>query len=86
MSDDLGTMPIPELVAGLRKQANTSFDKGGMIEGLVLNVLANRLEAQHTENKRWEKLCASMLIHVEPGAGKRRAENYEAEYDDLVHE
>ncbi len=86
MSDDLGTMPIPELVAGLRKQATGSFDKGGMIEGLVLNVLANRLEEQHTESKRWKELCASMLIHVEPGAGRRRAENYEAEYNDLVHE
>lgn len=83
---DLETMPMPELVAGLRKQANSSFDKGGMVQGLVLNVLAKRLEAQHNENIRWKELCAAMLIHVEPGAGPRRAENYEAEYNDLIHE
>lgn len=82
----MGTMPIPELVKGMREKATESFNKGGMIDGLVMNVLANRLEEQHTENKRWKELCASMLIHVEPGAGPRRAENYEAEYNDLVHE
>lgn len=85
-SDDMGTMPIPELVEGMRENARKAFDKGGMIDGLVLNVLANRLEAQHTENGRWKALCASMLVHIEPGAGQRRAENYEAEYNDLVDE
>jgi len=86
MSDDMGTMPIPDLIEGLREKAKGAFNKGGMIDGLVMNVLANRLEEQHTESKRWKELCASMLIHVEPGAGRRRAENYEAEYNDLVHE
>ncbi|KKK70365.1 hypothetical protein LCGC14_2924730 [marine sediment metagenome] len=39
---------------------------------------------QSCEGERWKDLCASMLIHVEPGAGRRRAESYEAEYNALV--
>ena len=36
------------------------------------------------ENKRWQELCSSMLIHIQPGAGLRRATIYEAEYNDLI--
>ena len=50
MSDDMGTMPIPELIEGLREKAKVAFDKGGMVDGLVMNVLANRLEEQFDEN------------------------------------
>ena len=45
---------------------------------------ADSLEKLLTESGRWKELCGSMLLHVEPGAGRRRAESYEAEYNDLV--
>lgn len=50
MNDDMGTMPIPELIEGMREKAKDAFNKGGMVDGLVLNVLANRLQEQLNEN------------------------------------
>ena len=46
MSDDMGTMPVRDLIEGLREKAKVAFNKGGMIDGLVMNVLANRLEQE----------------------------------------
>ena len=49
-----------------------------------INSLAADNVRLSSEGNRWKELCASMLIHVEPGAGRRRAESYEAEYNALV--
>lgn len=46
MNDDMATMPVRELIEGLREKAKGAFDKGGMIDGLVMNVLALRLEQE----------------------------------------
>ena len=48
MSDDMGTMPVRELITGMREKAQTAFKKGGMVDGMVLNVLAKRLEEEAT--------------------------------------
>lgn len=62
-NDDMGTMPIPELVEGMREKAKVAFNKGGMVDGLVLNVLANRLEAQHTDNKDLRERIQYLVDH-----------------------
>ena len=49
-----------------------------------LNIYYDQIKRLSSECQRWKDLCASMLIHVEPGAGRRRAESYEAEYNALV--
>jgi hypothetical protein len=46
MSDDMGTMPVRDLIEGMREKAKDAFNKGGMVDGMVLNVLANRLEQE----------------------------------------
>lgn len=46
----MGTMPIQELIAGLREKAKEAIDNGGVINGMVFNVLAMRLEKQFDEN------------------------------------
>jgi len=51
-----------------------------------LRIYYDQIKSQSCEGKRWKELCASMLIHVEPGTGRRRAESYESEYNALVSE
>lgn len=46
MNDDMGTMPVRDLIEGMREKAKDAFNKGGMVDGLVLNVLSNRLEQE----------------------------------------
>jgi len=47
MSDeDMGTMPVRDLIEGMREKAKSAFNKGGMVDGMVLNVLASRLEQE----------------------------------------
>ena len=46
MSDDMATMPVRDLIEGLREKAKGAFNKGGMIDGLVMTVLATRLEQE----------------------------------------
>ena len=46
MSDDMATMPVRDLIEGLREKATGAFNKGGMIDGLVMTVLATRLEQE----------------------------------------
>jgi len=47
---DMATMPILELIGGLREKAKEAIDNGGVINGMVFNVLAMRLEKQFDEN------------------------------------
>ena len=47
---DMATMPILELIGGLREKAKEAIDSGGVINGMVFNVLAMRLEKQFDEN------------------------------------
>jgi len=46
VSDDMATMPVRDLIEGMREKAKDAFNKGGMVDGLVLNVLSNRLEQE----------------------------------------
>jgi len=46
VNDDMGTMPVRDLIEGMREKAKDAFNKGGMVDGLVLNVLSNRLEQE----------------------------------------
>lgn len=46
MSDDMATMPIRDLIEGLREKAKSTADMGGFISSLVFNVLALRLEQE----------------------------------------
>ncbi len=89
MSDDMGTMPIPELVAGLRKQATNAFNKDGIIQGLVLNVLANRLQEQHTENERLKEAIRSAINRCGYAGNPEYVQDVlekALESNDLVHE
>ncbi len=61
MSDDMGTMPIPELIEGMREKAKAAFNKGGMVDGLVMNVLANRLQEQLAENTELRGLVVQAI-------------------------
>ena len=74
-----------DLIELLRAKANLmpNTEPGAKV---ALNMAADALESESCESGRWKELCASMLIHVEPGAGRRRAESYEVEYNDLVSE
>jgi len=45
-SDDMATMPVRDLIAGLRERAQDAFKANGMIDGMVMNVLALRLEQE----------------------------------------
>lgn len=51
----MGTMPVRDLIEGLREKAKVAFNKGGMIDGLVMNVLANRLEQEANWSDRLQK-------------------------------
>jgi len=45
-SDDMATMPVRDLIAGLRERARDAFAANGMIDGMVMNVLAKRMEEE----------------------------------------
>ncbi len=53
-------------------------------KGILPSEIVSKVRSLLAEGRRWKELCASMLIHVEPGAGQRRADSYEDEYNDLV--
>ena len=55
MSDDMATMPVRDLIEGMREKAGKAFNKGGMVDGLVLNVLALRLEQEANWSDRLQK-------------------------------
>ena len=57
MSDDMATMPVRDLIEGMRDKAKDAFNKGGMVDGLVLNVLARRLE----QEANWSDLLQRFL-------------------------
>jgi hypothetical protein len=62
MSDeDMGTMPVRDLITGLREKAQTAFKKGGMVDGMVMNVLALRLEQ---EANRVDQLSEFLDLNV----------------------
>lgn len=62
MSDeDMGTMPVRDLIEGMREKAQTAFKKGGMVDGMVLNVLATRLEE---ETNRVDQLSEFLDLNV----------------------
>lgn len=50
MNDDMATMPIPELIKGIRAQLTDSKSEVSILIILVLNVLMNRMETLYTEN------------------------------------
>ncbi len=58
---DMGTMPIPELIEEMRKHAKEALDSDRFINGMVINVLANRLEKQHTENDELRGLVVQAI-------------------------
>lgn len=43
---DMATMPIRELIGGLREKAANAADDNNILNALVFNVLANRLEQE----------------------------------------
>ena len=45
-SDDMATMPVRDLIEGLRERARDAFAANGMIDGMVMNVLAKRMEEE----------------------------------------
>jgi len=48
---DMATMPILELIGGLREKAKSAIDNDNdVLKGMVFNVLAMRLEKQLDEN------------------------------------
>ena len=53
-------------------------------QGILPSEIVGKVRSLLAEGRRWKELCESMLIHVEPGAGQRRADSYEDEYNDLV--
>lgn len=60
-SDDMATMPVRELIAGLREKAQDAFKANGMIDGLVMNMLAKRLEE---EANRVDQLSEFLDLNV----------------------
>lgn len=59
--DDMATMPVRDLIEGLREKAKGAFNKGGMVDGLVMNVLATRLEQ---EANRVDQLSEFLDLNV----------------------
>ena len=51
MSDDMGTMPIRDLIQGIRAQAAAAQPQE-LLKTMVFNVFANRLEELADENDR----------------------------------
>jgi hypothetical protein len=45
-NQDMATMPIRDLITGLRQKAKKLGDSGNIVDCLVLNVLTNRLKDQ----------------------------------------
>lgn len=60
-SDDMATMPVRDLIAGLREKAKEAFEANGMIDGLVMNMLALRLEQ---ETDRVDQLSEFLDLNV----------------------
>jgi hypothetical protein len=60
---DMGTMPIPELIAGLREKAKNAGDDGNILNALVFNVLANRLDEQLTHIGFLEERIQYLVDH-----------------------
>jgi hypothetical protein len=60
-SDDMATMPVRELIAGLRERAKDAFEANGMIDGMVMNCLALRLEQ---ETDRVDQLSEFLDLNV----------------------
>jgi len=59
---DMATMPVRELIEGLREKANTAIDKDHLIiQGMVFNILANRLEQ---EANRVDQLSEFLDLNV----------------------
>lgn len=59
---DMATMPVRDLIEGLREKANEAIDRDGLlIHGLLFNVLANRLEQ---EADRVDQLSAFLDLNV----------------------
>jgi len=62
VSDDMATMPVRELIGGLREKAVQAIDKDHMpIQGLMFNILANRLEQ---EANRVDQLSEFLDLNV----------------------
>ena len=56
MSDDMATMPVRELIGGLREKAESAIDNDNdVLKSLVFNVLANRLEQEANWSDRLQK-------------------------------
>ena len=60
-SDDMATMPVRELIDGLREKARDAFKANGMIDGMVMNCLATRLEE---EANRVDQLSEFLDLNV----------------------
>lgn len=58
---DMGTMPIPELITSMREQATKAIGSDRFINGMVFNVLANRLQEQLTENDELRGLVVQAI-------------------------
>ena len=53
---DMATMPVRELIEGLREKATEAIDRDGLlIHGLLFNVLANRLEQEADWSDKLQK-------------------------------
>ena len=59
--EDMGTMPVRDLIEGMRERAQEAFKKGGMVDGMVLIVLATRLEQ---EANRVDQLSKFLDLNV----------------------
>ena len=62
---DMATMPIRELIGGLREKAGSAADDNNILNALVFNVLANRLEEQLTENTKAYNILGHALNDTE---------------------
>ena len=60
-SDDMATMPVRDLIEGLREKARGAFAANGMIDGMVMNCLALRLEQ---EADRVDQLSTFLDLNV----------------------
>lgn len=60
-SDDMATMPVRDLIEGLRERAQDAFEANGIIDGMVMNVLALRLEQ---EANRVDQLSEFLDLNV----------------------
>lgn len=54
---DMNTMPIPDLIEALKKQAEKRFEKNDLVIGLTLNVIAGRMSEMQRRIDELEGLC-----------------------------